>query len=195
LISLLAVALAAAPPVARDPVNRWDPYVTEASHRFAIPADWIRRVIRLESGGATILHGLPIRSPAGAMGLMQVMPGTWREIRQRYSLGSNPDDPRDNILAGTAYMRLVYEQFGYPLLFAAYNAGPGRVTACQQGRGLLPRETRLYLSSVSGSPIHFLETRQHLFIPVGDAPVTRPVSQDPLFADRHEPARATIATE
>jgi soluble lytic murein transglycosylase-like protein len=98
----------------------------EASGRFGVPESWIRRVIRAESGGRTMMNGRPIVSHAGAMGLMQLMPGTWREMRAALRLGHDPHYPRDNILAGTAYLRAMYERFGYPGLFGAYNAGPAR---------------------------------------------------------------------
>lgn len=57
---------------------------------------------------------------------MQLMPGTWRDMRAFYGLGPDPHDPHDNLLAGAAYLRAMYERFGYPGLFAAYNAGPAR---------------------------------------------------------------------
>src|SRR3546814_7225278 len=82
--------------------------------------------MRMESAGLTMRGGHPITSRAGAMGLMQVMPATWADMRTRLALGSDPHDPRDNILAGSCYLRLMYDRFGYPGLFAAYNAGPGR---------------------------------------------------------------------
>jgi len=102
-----------------------------------------------ESGGRTQLAGRPIRSSAGAIGLMQLMPATWAEMRARLGLGMNPDDPRDNILAGTFYLRLMYDRFGYPGLFAAYNAGPGRYAAHLAGSKPLPGETPAYVASVS----------------------------------------------
>src|SRR3546814_1412867 len=74
------------------------------------------------------------------MGLMQLMPATWAEMRMRLGLGSNPDDARDNILAGTFYLRLMYDRFGYPGMFAAYNAGPGRYAEHLFGRRALPAE-------------------------------------------------------
>src|SRR3546814_12284093 len=82
--------------------------------------------MQAESGGRTRLNGRPIRSPAGAIGLMQLMPGTWAEMRVRLGLGADPDDPRDNLLAGPFYLRPMYARFGYPGLLAAYNAGPAR---------------------------------------------------------------------
>src|SRR3546814_15201519 len=85
--------------------------------------------MRAESGGHTMLDGRPITSRAGAMGLMQLMPASYADMRRRLDLGPNPHDPRDNIRAGTFYLRLMYERFGYPGLFAAYNAGPARYAA------------------------------------------------------------------
>ena len=154
--ALTAAALAAAlswPPPANgtDPVDRWAVHVAEASVRFGVPSDWIRRVIRLESSGRTQLRGRPIVSPAGALGLMQLMPLTWLEMRARIGLGADPHDPRSNILAGTLYLRLMYDRFGYPGLFAAYNAGPARYGAYLAGRGNLPAETHVYLSAAAGS--------------------------------------------
>ena len=100
--SLIALLLLLAPAPARaDEVARWRPIIEEASTRFGIPTVWIERVMRAESRGLTKCDGRPIRSRAGAMGLMQLMPKTWQEMRLRLGLGDNPDEPRDNILAGT----------------------------------------------------------------------------------------------
>lgn len=134
-----------------DPVTRWRPYTQEASLRFGVPVAWIERVLTAESGGMTTLNGRPITSPAGAMGLMQLMPDTWAELRAALGLGRDPHDPHDNIIAGTFYLRQMYRRFGYPGLFAAYNAGPARYAAYLGGRGSLPAETRAYVASVSGA--------------------------------------------
>lgn len=153
-VGLAALALAAATPLQADPVARWRPHVAEASTRFGIPANWIERVMRAESGGQPMLGGRPTTSRAGAMGLMQLMPGTWAQMRARLGLGADPHDPRDNILAGTAYLRRMYDRFGYPGLFAAYHAGPGRY-AEHLGRGRpLPGETRAYLEAMTGASGH-----------------------------------------
>jgi len=85
------------------------------------------------------------------MGLMQLMPATWTAMRAAYGLGSNPHDPHDNIIAGTAFLRAMYDRFGYPGLFGEYNAGPGRYAAWRARGGPLPAETRAYLDMVSGS--------------------------------------------
>ena len=76
-------------------VERWRPFIAEASQRFGIPQAWIAAVMQAESAGLTHLNGRPITSHAGAMGLMQLMPGTWAAMRRRHGLGPDPHDPRD----------------------------------------------------------------------------------------------------
>jgi len=154
---LIALALACAPvvPPARGPVDRvgrWHDFIHEAAGRAAIPETWIARVIRAESAGRTMLGGRPITSPAGAMGLMQLMPATWGAMRARLGLGRDPFDPHDNILAGAFFLRLMYDRFGYPGLFGAYNAGPARYAAHLRGRAL-PAETVAYLAEVTGGAV------------------------------------------
>lgn len=138
-----------------DLINRWDPYIKEASARFSIPEKWIRTIISIESGGHTTWFGKPITSNAGAMGVMQLEPGTYKEVSARNGLGANPYDVRDNILAGTAYLRELYNKYGYPRLFEAYNAGPG-VLDQHMMRGMrLPAETVNYVRMAvlgTGSP-------------------------------------------
>lgn len=148
---LVATSLAIAVPAHAQSVADWRPYIVEASDRFGVPTVWIERVMHAESRGRTTMAGQPIRSSAGAMGLMQLMPGTWADMRAQLGLGTNPDDPRDNILAGTLYLRLMYDRFGYPGLFAAYNAGPKRYADYLAGRTKLPSETVNYLASVASS--------------------------------------------
>ena len=149
-IALAALALLAASPAKAQSVDRWRPYVAEASARYGVPVEWIERVMRAESGGRMTLSGRPIVSRAGAMGLMQLMPGTWADMRARLGLGRDPHAPRDNIMAGTYYLRLMYDRFGYPGLFGAYNAGPARYSAYLAGRSGLPGETRAYMASIAG---------------------------------------------
>ena len=108
-----------------QPAENWDHEIVTASQRFAIPSAWIRA------------------------GLMQLMPATWAELRQRYGFGSDPFNPRDNILAGTAYLREMYDRFGYPGLFAAYHAGPGRYEAHLRFGKPLPVETERYVQKLA----------------------------------------------
>jgi soluble lytic murein transglycosylase-like protein len=141
----------AAPTLPRTGVANWRPWIDEASRRFSVPAAWISAVMRAESGGQLLLRGRPITSPAGAMGLMQLTPPTWRALRAQYRLGSDPYFPRDNIVAGAAYLRELYVRYGYPYLFAAYNAGPARLDAHLATGAPLPRETQAYLKALGQS--------------------------------------------
>lgn len=120
-----------------------DAYVAEAAQRFGIPEAWIHAVMGVESAGDT-----GATSVKGAMGLMQVMPATYADLRSRYGLGPNAYNPRDNILAGTAYLREMYDRYGAPGFLAAYNAGPGRYEDYLAGRAL-PLETRGYLARLA----------------------------------------------
>jgi len=133
-------------------MKRWDPFIAEAATRFRVPQIWVRAVIQAESGGRTLSgEDRPITSSAGALGLMQIMPSTYEDMRRQYALGANPHDPHDNILAGTAYLRWLRGKYGYPGMFAAYNDGPGNLEdRLREGR-LLPMETRNYLTSVTGT--------------------------------------------
>ena len=138
-LSAVCILCTAQPSSASAPIAQWAPIIAEASARFDVPEAWIRRVMQSESGGRTTLNGKPITSSAGAMGLMQIMPGTYAYLRRRYGFGPNPYDPHDNILAGTAYLREMHERYGYPFLFAAYHAGPSRLdNFINHGRALPP---------------------------------------------------------
>ena len=138
----------AAPGPAGDP---WGPYIVEAAGKYDVPEKWVREVMRQESGGRLYENGTLITSGAGAMGLMQVMPGTYDELRARYSLGDDPYEPHDNIMAGTAYLRELYEVYGSPGFLAAYNAGPGRLEDYLIRRRALPDETRRYVARVGAA--------------------------------------------
>ena len=128
---------------------RWDQLVDEASRRLDVPREWIVAVMRQESGGRTVLEGdVPITSITGAMGLMQVMPETYAEMREQYGLGRNPYDPRDNVFAGTAYLKWLHGKYGYPAMFAAYNDGPGNIELNMAGKHPLPAETIAYLVNI-----------------------------------------------
>jgi len=118
-------------------------FVAEASRRFSIPPSWIRAVMRVESLGDPLAL-----SPKGAMGLMQIMPDTWSELRSRYGLGADPYDAHDNIMAGTAYLREMHDRFGERGFLAAYNAGPSRYQDHLATGRPLPSETLLYVAAV-----------------------------------------------
>lgn len=119
-------------------------HVAEAARRFDLPEAWIEAVMRAESAGDPRAV-----SPAGAMGLMQLMPATWADLRIRFGLGDDPYDPHDNILAGAAYLRELLDRYGAPGFLAAYNAGPGRYEEALVTGRPLPSETRAYLAKLA----------------------------------------------
>ena len=120
-------------------------HVADAARRFGIPERWIWAVMRVESNG-----DVRAVSTAGAMGLMQIMPGTWAGLRARYRLGSDPFDPRDNIMAGAAYLREMHVRYGnVTAMPASNNAGPGRYDEHLSRGRPLPAETRAYLAKLA----------------------------------------------
>lgn len=143
-IAMPSVTLAQSPPIPRPSSS--DPYadhIAEASRRFAVPVAWIRAVMRAESAGDP-----RATSPKGAMGLMQIMPETWADLRQHLRLGADPYNPHDNIIAGAAYIRELLDRYGSPGWMAAYNAGPGRYEDSLKGRAL-PAATLAYVASLA----------------------------------------------
>jgi soluble lytic murein transglycosylase-like protein len=141
--ALVLIAIGLVKPAFGAASDQWQPYISEASQRFGIPENWVRSVIAAESGG-----DMKALSPKGAMGLMQLMPDTWEGLHSTYSLGPDPFDPKANILAGTAYLKAMFDRFGYPALFAAYNAGEGRYEEHLRTGTPLPEETRSYVAGI-----------------------------------------------
>ena len=159
--------------------------IAEASQRFGIPEHWIVAVLRAESAG-----DVRAVSTAGAMGLMQVMPVTWAELRDRYGLGRDPYDPRDNILAGTAYLREMFDRYGnVAAMLAAYNAGPGRYDEYLATGRTLPAETRAYIAALA--PI--LDGAAATEPPSSAPPPPPDWREAPLFVMRPGDARAVAA--
>ena len=142
------------------PGDPWGPYIREASKRYDVPETWIRALMRQESGGSLYRNGRLITSSAGAMGLMQVMPGTYAELRARHNLGPDPFDPHENIMAGVAYMREMYDMYGSPGFLAAYNAGPNRLDDYLANQRSLPDETRHYVAAI-GPSLRYAQPRVH----------------------------------
>jgi Transglycosylase SLT domain len=130
-------------------IDRWNPLIAEASKRFNVPAAWIRAVMQMESGGRTMLaEGKPITSPTGAVGLLQLEPDTYEDMRKALKLGADPFNPRDNIMAGAAYLHWLHQRYGFPAMFIAYNDGPGNLEAHKSHGRSLPQETRNYISKI-----------------------------------------------
>lgn len=198
------------------PHDPWGPYIAEAARRHDVPELWIREVMRVESGGR-----VDAISRAGAMGLMQLMPGTWEELRERYGLGDDPFHPRDNILAGAAYLREMYDRFGSPGFLAAYNAGPAAFERYLARQRPLPEETRRYVAAIApriagttpaqrAAPAVYAAAAIPTEIPPGLRPPPRPArptelaqrpptpppwpAPPPVTAPLREPALARAAT-
>ena len=146
LVQLSGVAVAQSPPPERAAARHpYAVHVADAARRFGIPEAWIWAVIRVESNGDSRAV-----SSAGAMGLMQIMPGTWASLRARHGLGRDPYNVRDNIMAGAAYLRAMHDRYGnVTAMLAAYNAGPGRYDEYLSRGRPLPTETRAYLAKLA----------------------------------------------
>lgn len=165
-------------------VEYFAPFITEASRRFAIPAQWIREVMQFESAGDA-----RAKSPKGALGLMQIMPGTWVELSVRYGLGIDPFDPHDNIMAGAAYLREMHDRFGSPGFLAAYNAGPERYEKHLATGRPLPLETQTYVTALSP-----LVDRERSDGAVFVASRVVPWRQAPLFPEQLESVSGGLST-
>jgi soluble lytic murein transglycosylase-like protein len=114
-----------------------DALLREMARKHGVPFQLLRAVAAVESG-----FRKDAVSPAGARGLMQLMPATARD------LGVDPDKPRENVEGGARYLAFLLKHFGeVPLALAAYNAGPGRVKRAGNVVPEIP-ETKRYVQSV-----------------------------------------------
>lgn len=115
----------------------YEALVEKASRAYNVPPEIIKRVIQVESAWDP-----KAESPKGAMGLMQLMPGTARDLGV-----ADPWDPEQNVMGGAKYLAQMRDRYqgDWKKALAAYNAGPGRVD--RRGMGNLPRETNNYLSA------------------------------------------------
>ena len=165
--------------------NSYAAYIAEAAQRFGFPARWILAVMRRESAG----DARAVSPEKGAMGLMQIMPRTWDELRARYGLGRDPFDPRDNILAGAAYLRELHDRFGSPGFLAAYNAGPTRYAEHLAKGRPLPKETRDYVAALAPLIGASVATERH----EQSALLTVDWRAAPLFAAHND--RQSVADE
>lgn len=120
-------------------------HAPEAARRSGLSVDVVLRVMHAESRGRPRAV-----SPKGAMGCMQIMPGTWAYLTRRHALGGDPFDPRRNMIGGALYLAELARQFGFPGAYSAYNAGPGRYQRHLRGGVPLPAETIAYTAQITG---------------------------------------------
>jgi hypothetical protein len=186
LLAVTSVAAAQQPSLPSRPMlitsDAMTGFVTEASQRFGVPDAWIRSVMQVESDGDT-----NSTSSAGAMGLMQVMPQTYAMLRARLGLGANPYDPRDNIMAGAAYLREMHDRYGSAGFLAAYNAGPGRFEEFRAGVRPLPAETVHYLARLNP----MLGIEGPTMLADANLAVTHVPATSPIFVRLPPPSGAT----
>ncbi len=119
-----------------------DGIIERESRRHGVRPELVRAVIQVESAGAP-----QALSPKGAMGLMQLMPGTAQDLGV-----TNPWDPAQNVAGGVTYLRQLLDRYdgNEELALAAYNAGPQAVA--RHGNQVPPfRETQRYLRKVRTS--------------------------------------------
>ncbi|HND15190.1 MAG TPA: transglycosylase SLT domain-containing protein, partial [Pseudomonadales bacterium] len=162
-----------------------------AARRERVDASWLYAIARQESA---LDPG--VRSPAGALGLMQVMPATAqltaRQAGIPYRGSSDLLDPARNVLIGSSYMRMMLDRFeqNRVLAAAAYNAGPGRIGQWLQRHPTdvdydrfvetIPfRETRQYVQNVLSFAViyAYLENRQMPLVQAHERVIHNPYAE------------------
>ena len=131
--------------------HKYEDAVVKEAQRLGVDPQLALHVLYKETGN--LKNPETARSKAGALGVMQLMPRTAKE------LGVDPMNPEENIRGGVVYLKKMMDQFNDPTLaLAAYNAGPGRVNqVLRSGRGIeaLPRETQNYIRMADGGTVAF----------------------------------------
>ncbi|MBB6254998.1 lytic transglycosylase domain-containing protein [Nitrospirillum iridis] len=165
--SPLFAPLQPSPPCVGE-AGRWRVEITEAAERFHLPPSLLMAVVAVESAGDPVAT-----SPAGAMGLTQLLPGTWASLRARLHLGASAYQVRDNLLAGAALLADLRERFGPVDALAAYHAGTARVLAHYRTGQPLPAATQRYVAQVlrpwTQAPSEPLARDQGLFVVLSHA--------------------------
>jgi soluble lytic murein transglycosylase-like protein len=141
-VSYIGSSFGVTKPAVSKRATQYDDLIAEQAARHSLSADFVRAVIQAESA-----FNPAARSPKGAMGLMQLMPGTAAD----YGV-MNAYDPAQNIRGGVAYLKSLMTRFNddVSLALAAYNAGPAAVE--KYGNAVPPyKETRGYVSRIRGN--------------------------------------------
>jgi hypothetical protein len=124
--------------------HKYEDLVIAEAQRQGVDPNLARHVLYKETGN--ISNPESVRSKAGAIGVMQLMPKTAK------MLGVDPTNPEENIRGGITYLKQMSDRYNDPVLAAAaYNAGPGRLDKALKGQGIqaLPRETRMYIAGLA----------------------------------------------
>jgi hypothetical protein len=118
--------------------GNYEPIISEAAEAFGVDPALVRSVIAVESN-----FNPNSTSPRGAMGLMQLMPATARELGVQ-----NAYDPVENIRAGTRYLKMLVDRYdgNIDMALAAYNWGMGNL---EKRPAQMPSETRSYIAHVT----------------------------------------------
>ena len=172
--ALLLLPIAAAAILAPASSVDLGPIVQEAAEQTGVPEPVLWAVIGVESNAS-----VRALSPKGAMGAMQLMPGTWARLRSKLHLGIDPFDAHDNILAGAVYLRFLYGLYGWDGVFAAYNAGPGRYESHRDRGQSLPLETQGYVGRIAKK----LAGRTYVFGPARLYPTITLWTEADIFVD------------
>jgi hypothetical protein len=159
-------------------VNAYDDVIVEHARLHGIRPDLVRAVVQVESG-----FNPYARSPKGALGLMQLMPATARELGV-----ADPFNAAENIRGGVAYLRRLLDRYGNDeqLALAAYNAGPGAVD--RYGESVPPyRETQNYVSrikQIAGPAVRVPGTKIYKVIQIVDGRESVTYTDKPASAAR-----------
>ncbi|RJR33858.1 MAG: lytic transglycosylase domain-containing protein [Deltaproteobacteria bacterium] len=164
-----------------DP-KAFESMIKNASVRHQVPEELVKAVIKVESN-----FNPQATSHMGAMGLMQLMPGTARDLGV-----TRPYDPGQNINGGTKYLRELLDRYDgdVPKAVAAYNCGPGNVE-----RGRLPQETRSYLKLVSQHYSGSQNLRKGRYVPAPPAPKAASVEVSPAPREAAPASKEVTTTQ
>jgi hypothetical protein len=170
-------------------ISQWQTVIDEAALRSQLPSSWIGSVILAESAGCEATNGHLTTSVVGAMGLMQLMPATWERFRLRLNLRADAYNPRDNIMAGAAYLQELYARYGWPGAAAAYHAGPQRYEDYLKIGRTLPQATINYLARIDRSV-----ARLNANVEVPNMLTATPIGTGRELFVEHKPADTAVDT-